>query len=92
MDLSDLRVAFNNDLTRRHREKGNCFGMKQNDSSEFYLFLLEFLVKHGKNEDLMSKCKNITNSDNPPSQIERHITKRNYSFSSSKITEFKEYF
>jgi len=28
MDLSDLRLAFNNDLTRRHREKGNCFGMK----------------------------------------------------------------
>lgn len=55
MDLSELRVGFNRDLEKRHREADNTFGMGQNDSSEFMFLLFEFLVKWGKNEDLKSK-------------------------------------
>ncbi len=28
MDLSELRLSFNKDLTKRHRRNGDCFGMK----------------------------------------------------------------
>lgn len=82
MDLSDLRTAFNQDLVKRHRKDGNSFGMKQNDSNEFYLFLLEFLVKFGKDQDLGHTKPSATDSDNPPSQIERAITRRQYNFNS----------
>ena len=92
MDLSDLRLAFNKDLLKRHRKDGNCFGMKQNDSSEFYIFLFEFLVKFGKDQDLFKNKANILNdSDKPPSQIERSISRRNYTFNSNQIREFEDY-
>ena len=57
MDLSSLRVAFNKDLEKRHRDHDETFGMKLNDSSEFVVLLFEFLIKFGKNHDLKKKVK-----------------------------------
>ena len=49
LDLSELRISFNKDLEKRHRDSDKTFGFDQNDSSEFYMLLFEFLIKFGKN-------------------------------------------
>lgn len=95
IDLSELRVAFNHDLEKRHRDSDNTFGNRQNDSSEFYIFLFEFLIKWGKDQDLKKKNQllGITQklTDNPPSLVEKKICKRNFSFGKNEDL-YKEYF
>ena len=88
MDLSSLRAAFNKDLEKRHRDHGDIFGMKQNDSSEFLVLLFEFLIKFGKNEDLKKKSKVLglekEYKENPPSMVEKLINRRSFNFGSNE--------
>ena len=88
MDLSALRVAFNRDLEKRHRDGKDTFGMKQNDSSEFMFLLFEFLIKWGKNQDLKRKDKVLelekNYRENPAHLLDKHLRRRNYNFGANE--------
>lgn len=94
MDLSHLRKSFNIDLEKRHRDHDKTFGMDQNDSSEFYLFLFEFLLKYKKDQDkkaldrLLGVFKSSKKSDTIPEQIERCIKKGNFTVTQEMLDYF----
>ena len=58
------------------------------------MLLFEFLIKFGKNQDLKKKHSLLGvsgDSDNPPSIVERYISKRKYDFGKD-VKLYEDYF